>query len=110
MKCIQKLCQRTKNITSTGNYNVCDEVIKQNTEKRKRVDKQNKIIEKVEVDLTMKISTHKKLANGQKVDPEIVSNLLLGGIINILAQHDTIASIEEKLKIVQHEINKQHKN
>ena len=52
----------------------------------------------------MMISTHKRLAHGLKVDPKLVSNLLLGGVINILAQHDTIASIEEKLKIVQHEI------
>ena len=36
------------------------------------------------------IKTHKKLSKGEQVDSQIVSNLLLGGVINIIAQRDTI--------------------
>ena len=53
---------------------------------------------KVEVDLKDMINTHKKLSKGEKVDSQIVSNLLLGGVINISAHHDTIEDVEKRLE------------
>ena len=102
MKCNQKLCHRTKNLSSCGICNVCEEVIKENDMKHQKLDKQ-KVLEKVNVDLKHMISTHKKLANGEKVDSQVVSNLLLGGVINILAQHDAIEDVEKRIKTIEHE-------
>ena len=110
MKCIQKLCQRTKTITSTGNLMSVMRLSNKILRSAKGLTSKTRSLKKFRLIWQLWYLPYKKLAHGQKVDPEIVSNLLLGGIINILAQHDTIASIEEKLKIVQHEINKQHKN
>jgi len=50
------------------------------------------------------ISMQRKLLNVEKVDPLEVSYLVLAGIINILAQHDRIEEIDEKLKDVQFEM------
>ena len=44
------------------------------------------------------ISTHEKLIKGEAIDKDVVSILLLGGVINILGQHDTILEIENKVK------------
>jgi hypothetical protein len=44
------------------------------------------------------IDTHKKLAQGIIIDVNAVSVLLLGGIINIINQHDMIADLEKKMK------------
>ena len=101
MKCNQKLCQRNKNLNSDGTCNVCEDVI---AECKKKYDKIKKkcVIEKVEVDLKDMINTHKKLSKGEKVDNQIVSNLLLGGVINIIAQHDTIEEVEKRLQEVEY--------
>ena len=37
------------------------------------------------------------------VDPEVVSSLVLGGIINIINQHDKIAILEEKIRFIEME-------
>ena len=50
----------------------------------------------IEPDLKLMIATHDKLVKGEKVEQNDVSVLLLGGIINIIRQHDTIAPLEEK--------------
>ena len=57
----------------------------------------------IEPDLKMMIATHDKLVKGEKVEQNDVSVLLLGGIINILSQHDTIAALEERMKSIEHE-------
>ena len=48
------------------------------------------------------LAAHKKLEQGEKVDHNVLSQLLLGGVINILAQHDTIVRNEEKVKHLEH--------
>ena len=88
MKCKQKLCYRTKNISVSGNCAICDDVL---LESIKEFDKQKQQISKnVEVDLELMVKTHEKLSRGISVDQEVLSNLLLGAVINILHQHDTI--------------------
>ena len=49
------------------------------------------------------LETHQKLSKGERVKPEVVSNLLLSGIINILAQHDAIVEAELKIETLEHE-------
>ena len=97
MKCSQKLCNRYKNLNSFGNCEVCEEVMKETKKKYEKV-KDNKV--RVEVDVKHMISMQRKLLNVEKVDPLEVSYLVLAGIINILAQHDRIEEIDEKLKDV----------
>ena len=43
------------------------------------------------------VKIHDKLSRGEAIDPAAVSNLVLGGIINILVQHDMIDHLEAKL-------------
>ena len=95
MKCKQKLCQRTKNIDKSGNCTVCDDVIREATKEMN--DKKKNITEKVHVDLTIMKEAHDKLANGFVVDQNVLSNLILGGVINILHQHDTIEEIQKSV-------------
>ena len=61
MKCSQKLCQRSKNLNTNGNCDVCEEVIKETEKKHEKVE-QKRMINKVEVDM---IKIHKKLINGE---------------------------------------------
>ena len=49
------------------------------------------------------LETHRKLPKGERFNPEVVSKLLLSGIINILAQHDAIVESELKIKALEHE-------
>ena len=70
--------------TTTGNCNVCDDVFKQTSIDHDQVDK-NKPMKKVNLDFKQMISIHKKPSKGEKVDPQVVSNLLLGGVINIIS-------------------------
>ena len=56
------------------------------------------ILKKVEVDLDLMVKAHKKIVRGELVEQEVVSNLLLGGIINILHQHDTVEELDRRIK------------
>jgi hypothetical protein len=49
------------------------------------------------------LDAQNKLAQGEYVDQQVLSQLLLGGIINIIAQHDTIVKVEKKMKLLEHE-------
>ena len=85
MKCRQNLCQRNKNLKPNGNCNVCDNAIDKvvqpsNNDKKK--------LENITVDLKLMVDIHKKLCDGVPVDQQVVSGLLLSGIVNILNQHN----------------------
>ena len=96
MKCKQKLCNRNKNLEASGHCSVCENAIQESI---KKVENERKHIkEKVEVDTELMIKIHKKLAQGIPVDKDVISNLLLGGVINILHQHDTIDNMASRLK------------
>ena len=57
----------------------------------------------VKVDFKQILAAHKKLEQGEKVDHDVLlSQHLLVGVINILAQHDTIVKNEEKMKHLEH--------
>ena len=56
---------------------------------------------KVEIDVELMVNTHNKIARGINVDQEVVSNLLLGGVINILQQHDAIEEMNERITSVE---------
>ena len=101
MKCQQRLCQRTKNLKQNGNCNVCEEAIAASTKTIENY--QEKVIETVETDLKLMISTHNKLLKGETVEKDVVSVLLLGGVINILSQHNTIHEMENKVKSIEFE-------
>ena len=60
-------------------------------------------VKKVDIDFKHMLETHQKLSKGERVKPEVVSNLLLSGIINILAQHDDIVEDELKIETLEHE-------
>ena len=102
MKCSQKLCQRTKNISSSGNCNVCENVIETIKEKHETSNKKSNF-EKVELDLKLMVDTHKKLISGSQVDPNVVNTLLLGGVVNILSHSEAIDDIEESVKCLKRE-------
>ena len=60
--------------------------------------KKKKSVEKVEIDLNRMIDIHKKLSNGVSIDQKDVSVLVLGGIINIISQHDALEDIEKRIE------------
>lgn len=101
MKFSQKLCQRNKNINQNGNCSVCEEVIANSMKAHEKID-QNKTIPKVALDMKQMVDVHKKLKNGINIDPRDVSVLLLGGVINIISQHDALENLEEKIKTLEH--------
>ena len=84
-----------------GRCNVCEDVIKDNEKNHKLMEK-NKL-EKVAVDLKFMADIHKKLSIGGKVEPDVVSNLLLAGVINILAQYDTMVEVETRIILLEQE-------
>ena len=96
MKCKQKLCQLSKNLSASGNCNVCEDVAKEATNNHNRVD-QNKPQKRVDVDFNKMIKIHEKLSKGETVDPQIVSTLLLAGVINITSQHDALEGMGDKI-------------
>ena len=106
MKCKQKLCQRIKNLQQSGNCNVCEEAIAATIKSGE--SSQKKVVATVQTDLKMMISTHEKLLNGETIDRDVVNTLLLGGVINILGQHDKIDEMEKRMKSieVENETNK----
>ena len=57
--------------------------------------KKKNVIKKVKDDLKNMVSNQQKLLKGEKVDSNIVGNLLLGGVVIIIifAQHDTIEEL-----------------
>jgi hypothetical protein len=68
----------------------------------KKFEKNRKEIpDKVEVDTELMIKIHEKLVKEITVDKDVVSNLLLGGVINILNQHDTIDDMSNRMKAVE---------
>ena len=103
MKCIQKLCHRTKNINTSGNCNVCDSVIEEIKKKTEGASKKKFHLQKIELDLKMMVDTHKKLVNGSQVDTKVVNTLLFGGVVNILHQSEAFEDVEERVKAIERE-------
>ena len=77
-------------------------MIKQNDKKHEKIENKN-TIKKVELDLKKMFEINKKLSSGERVQPEVVSNLLLSGIINILVQHDAIVEAEAIIKALEYD-------
>jgi hypothetical protein len=102
MKCKQKLCQRSKQIGVSGNCNVCEDVVKDVSDKHRKIN-EKKTLQKVKVDLKQMIDIHSKLSKGDKIDQQTISVLILGGIINITSQHDAIEELEVRIKHLEHE-------
>ena len=102
MKCKQRLCQRTKNVGSEGNCDVCQDVINVMNTKYAEIDAK-KTVKPVQVDLKQMVKVHEQLSKGVKTDPQIVSVLVLGGIINITSQHDAIEELEVRIKQLERE-------
>lgn len=96
MKCKQRSCQRTKNLKPSGNCTVCEEAIL--ACKKTHENQPRKLTHTVETDLKLMISTHEKLTKGEVIEKDVVSTLLLGGVINILGQHDAIIEMENRMK------------
>ena len=48
------------------------------------------------------VEVNEKLSQGVKVEPHVVSNLLLNGIINIIDQNEAVEELEQKLKLLEH--------
>ena len=92
MKCSQRLCQRNKNLKQSGYCNVCDDLIKDLKKKHEASEKKRQF-GRVELDLNLLRDTHIKLVNGNRVDPDVVNILLLGGITNILRQLTKLKSL-----------------
>ena len=95
MKCIQGLCQRTKNLKLSGYCNICDDLIEELKKKHEAVERQ-RTFGRVEIDFRLLKDTHEKLINGNKVDANIVNILLLGGINNILSQSEVFDDTFER--------------
>ena len=101
-KCNQKLCQRTKNIGHGGACNVCEDVIKKTEAKHKKVEENRRFSRRVQIDIKRMVEINEKLSQGVKVDPDVVSNLLLNGIINIIDQNESVEEMEERIKQLEH--------
>ena len=101
-KCAQKLCQRTKNLGSDGVCNVCQDVIKNTEAKHRIVAEKRRFSKRVEIDIKQMVEVNEKLAKGIKVDPDVVSNLLLNGIINFIDQNESLEKLEEKVTQLEH--------
>ena len=97
MKCKQNLCQRSKNINNNGNCNICDDAINEALKQFKSISK--KTMEDVEVDLNLMIEVQNKLFKEVVIEPQVVCGLLLGGVTNIINQHDKIVDFENKSRL-----------
>ena len=74
MKCLQKSCQRNKNINEqSGLCNVCNEVVHDTTKRLKDKTVDKVIMKKVEVGLGEMVKMHDKLSRGETIDPAVVS-------------------------------------
>ena len=47
------------------------------------------------------VKVHDKLSRGIAVEQEVVGNILLGGVINILHQHDVVEELDNRIKDVE---------
>ena len=103
MTCKQKLCNRSKNISHSGNCNVCEDVVNNIMKKQNETSKKKTNFERVDLDLKMMIETHRKLVSGTPVDSTAVNVLLLGGIVNILNQSESVDDVDERTKALGHE-------
>ena len=97
MKCSQRLCQRNKNLKQSGYCNVCDDLI-EDLKKKHEASEKKRQFRRVELDLNLLRDTHTKLANGNRVDHNVVNILLLGGITNILSQSELFDITVDKTK------------
>ena len=97
MKCIQRLCQRNKNLKPSGYCNVCDDVV-ENVKKQYETKESQRNVRRVELDLNLLVDTHKKLATGKQVGRDVVDILLLGGISNILNQSESVDNLTKKVR------------
>ena len=70
---------------------------------KKEVKTSNKPTEDVKIDIALMIDIHNKLSQGIPIDPKVVSGLLLGGVINIINQHDKIVDLEGKMRLLSSE-------
>ena len=62
--------------------------------KHKKVNEKKKA-KRVELDIKHMVEINEKLSKGVKIDPQVVSNLLLSGIINIIEQQNTVRTRAE---------------
>ena len=46
------------------------------------------------------VDTHNKLVKSEKVDQQLISELLLGGIINILNQSEAVDNIIKRIAVI----------
>ena len=102
VKCNQKLCSRTKNMNPDGVCNVCADVIKNTNAKHNKVDEKRRFSRRVTIDMKKMVEINEKLSQGVKVDPDVVSNLLLNGIINIIDQNECLDELEQRIKLLEH--------
>ena len=103
MKCSQKSCNRKSINVSSGFCNVCEEVVKDTTNKVKNIAKEGMMGKKVEIDFKKMLEVHEKLSKGEMIDSTTVNGILLGGIMNILVQHDAIEELDKRVKSVEAE-------
>ena len=103
MKCSQKSCNRKSINVSSGFCNVCEEVVKDTTNKVKNIAKEGMMRKKVEIDFKKMLEVHEKLSKGEMIDSTTVNGILLGGIMNILVQHEAIEELAKRIKSVEAE-------
>ena len=101
MKCKERLCQRSKNISLSGRCEVCENVIKEMNKKNETIKKQSNF-EKVQLDFKVMVETHRKLLKGDQVEPKLVNTLLIGGVLNILNQSESMEDLEKIVKALEY--------
>ena len=102
MKCIQRLCQRNKNLKSSGYCSICDDLIEDLKKKHEDAEKK-RCFNRVDLDFNLLKETQEKLMNGGKVESNVVNILLLSGITNILSQSEIFDDTMEKVKVLERE-------
>ena len=82
---------------------MCEEVVKDTTNKVKNIAKEGMMGKKVEIDFKKMLEVHEKVSKGEMIDSTTVNGNLLGGIMNILVQHIAIEELDKRVKSVEAE-------
>ena len=95
----ETLSKKSKKICASVNCNVCEDAMKainDNADIEKKQEHYDTVI------LYMKtiVDTHNKLVKSEKVDQQLISELLLGGIINILNQSEAVDNIIKRIAVI----------
>ena len=96
MKCVQKSCQRNKNLLENGYCNVCNEAVQETT--TKELEKNNKFKGIKQVDTQELLKIYENVKKGNLIDQTTMSLSIIGGLFKII-DHQEASEKELEAKI-----------